>query len=1584
MSPEKDDELLSEFEKLISDQAYMKAVDFATSPRENGAIEPREHFKYRFFGKDHVFLKALAKAAKSEGDGKAWLDELSLPRWFIKVTDVPKDWYKKNGWYRDYRKNILEAQIRCARHVINNPSLDNSQTGWAELAEQAKFPMGFVYELSHLLKDDEFHGLPGQKLRKIPVVLERGYGAEGQAAYLIIEQLKLGIPSEPYSHPIKMSNIPNSEDFQKAIARAFEYVKRELLMSGDYEKENMPVFRWWVKPAPNEKQIFALEGPSFYGAFACGMLSSARQLNVSQKTAITCSGDEYGKISEIGGLAQKCQAANRQGWHVIIEKDTEKGDNDFNGLDSQPSLLRVKNIEGAMTYISSGIGFEVIDFLGSVYERWGNLPQHEVASDCPYGVDFDEITKPFKVRYMDKNKNTETSHDFKELRRAVIYGWPKVGKTRLFRYIGRKVSDENVKALKAGQLNLETVNIPIILQCTHLADKLEREITFEEALFITLKAEYLIKGQLLSDEFVDLIKEKFVNGKCVLLLDDFSRVNKKVRSNLVDKLNQFARNYPKCRIIITVQQVAKKKKDDYGELPLEITTQSDEAIFELLSPLSDVCPYKGLQYFNDAKYFYGRTALTEKLLYVKKSNFLAVLGNSGSGKSSVVRAGLLHQLGESEQWKICSPITPAWQNQKPLENLAQLFVQPGLSTIDSAAQFDKAYEFIVKRGADGLKRLIAAIEAPRVVLVIDQFEEIFTRCEETERQAFFDCLLGALTNNKLCLVIVMRADFHGKWAKYAELSQKIDANQVTVTDMASDELEQAIIEPAKKVGLGVERELVTHILKDMRSSHGKLPLLQFALEKLWRSKNGNWLTLAEYDKIGGVEGALKNYADQIYQSLSPDEKATAQWIFQGVTQLGEGVEDTRKQISKQDLITEKYPEELLDRTLQKLTDARLVVISVTVIDVAHEILIYQWPRLREWLNKNREFKAWRDRLQPEVKKWQGNNEDKGWLLRDARLVEAEKQLKKRADELTQQQRKYIEKSLALRERKIRLKKVLLLITLLVPLSLIFIHQFLYHFAISSDGFVEIRHGIRELGPFAWRRVETPIDATLIPEERLALLRDGKGFWHRKDKIRLWWSKILPILDEQQRQYYNLLITGHLDKNILDSTDILTPAWRTKLVADSFLIDPTRDINKRINWLWNNLPDIKQIDCSRKASNILNFSLLNLPSDELVTHFAALESFVLSGLADLDRIVDYATRLFGYRLLHSEDYEKTIVEFKAFQKLLQTIPHIKAVYDWSTNDERWCDLPKLVARHSDTQQKLIDILKTINVAEQGDLLYLEQEIALLTLVEIARQGNLSLPAILTVFQIIEADDRGLEGNPSLIEWIGNIAPYKELPEKVKKFLFKELYRSPEEFEFFPLIAFKILARNTMHLSHDEKQRILLRVPWLKKTFNGVHTLAEGLGYLGCAGLSTPNDITYLDEKIKPDITFSTEEDKLGAMVIQANDFETGVALGRIAQNSKLPKEVYERLYLFATNRLNIPDIEQVYKGLAQGKVLTIRKRLAAASSTKARHVEIKIAIAQGRQQIVEQLRDEETEPENKIALGIILLEIEKQTEDRGCY
>jgi len=926
---------------LVGNNEFIEAVNVTLKLKK---LIQKKPFQDTLFGEKMVFLNALRQAVAHKKE--LWLSQFlpddkpslseQVPNWFTKIKGHP-------DWCQLARQSLLKAKILCAKEAIDYPAVN--QEGWKKLADKTGFPVGFVYELFFWLKEQE--QTPVDQ-REIPVLLEKGYGEKGESAYLVIERLELGIPSPPYPHPINMANIPVSEDFQKAVERAFVYVKSELLKSRDCEEKDIPVFRWWLKKAPNEKAIFALEGPSFYGAFAAGMLILARQLNLYPKTAITSDGDKYGRISSIGGLTQKCQAANRQSWKIIIanQQNTQLGDNDIS--DIQIPLLRAKTIEEAIRYLTSGIGFESLDYLELVYKRWGQLLLTEVPQKTPDAqvdeIDFDKITKPMTVRYIKGlNKKTEEVHDWdkefsnqpEKLRRCVIYGWEKVGKTRLLRHEGRKISQENADKLKQGKLDLEQVTIPIFLQCADLANQLKGETTFEDALIAALRDEYQINGQTLSDKFVVLIKDKFQKGNCVLLLDDFHSVNKKVRPKWVDKLNTFARNYRQCRIIITVQQSPKNNKDDYADLPLEIAAQSDEAILELMSPFSNDCPYKGLHFFdvNDAKYFYGREKLTQRLLKkVKDSNFLAVLGNSGSGKSSVVRAGLLHQLklGEklpgSEQWKIFPPITPAWQNQKPLENLARVFVPSDLSEIDYANYFIKVKKLLAT-GADGLKQLINAIDADRVVLVIDQFEEIFTRCDKIERQNFFDCLLGALAHHKLCLVIVIRADFHGKWAEYAELSGKIDDNSVTVSKMTLDELEQAITEPAKKIGLGIEQDLVRQILKDMENSPSNLPLLQFSLERLWHNNNVNWLTLAEYNQIGGVEGALKNHADKVYQSLSPEEQETAQWIFQGVTQLGEGVEDTRKQIAKPDLITAKYPEALIDKTLDKLIKARLVVSS---------------------------------------------------------------------------------------------------------------------------------------------------------------------------------------------------------------------------------------------------------------------------------------------------------------------------------------------------------------------------------------------------------------------------------------------------------------------------------------------------------------------------------------------------------------------------------------------------------------------------------------------------------------------------------
>jgi energy-coupling factor transporter ATP-binding protein EcfA2 len=431
-----------------------------------------------------------------------------------------------------------------------------------------------------------------------------------------------------------------------------------------------------------------------------------------------------------------------------------------------------------------------------------------------------------------------------------------------------------------------------------------------------------------------------------------------------------------------------------------------------------VCPYRGLAYFDrtdeDARFFYGRTALTDVLLErVRDRSFVAVVGASGSGKSSVVRAGLLHQLklgqriSGSQLWTIYV-IRPG---DKPRQSLAEAFLEPELSTIDRADQVRKAQD-LIDSGAVGFAQLIAACESDRVVLVIDQFEECFTLCrDETERQQFFEGLLGAIQQlgNKLCLVITLRADFFGKCLQTPQLAQQIENNLVAVKPMNREELAQAIVEPAKQVHLEIEAELVTQMILDVESSPGSLPLLQYTLTELWKRRSVNWLTLAAYNRMGGVRGTLQQRADEVYASLSPQEQETARRIFLELTQLGEGTEDTRRQVLKRDLITSKQSESLIDRVVQRLSTERLVVTSelversggdplrvnrgdrVQVIDVAHEALIRYWSRLRQWIEENRLALKQKRTIEDAAEDWvqQGKPVELAYLLQGSKLAEAE-------------------------------------------------------------------------------------------------------------------------------------------------------------------------------------------------------------------------------------------------------------------------------------------------------------------------------------------------------------------------------------------------------------------------------------------------------------------------------------------------------------------------------------------------------------------------------------------------------------------
>ncbi|HEY9640689.1 MAG TPA: caspase family protein, partial [Coleofasciculaceae cyanobacterium] len=410
---------------------------------------------------------------------------------------------------------------------------------------------------------------------------------------------------------------------------------------------------------------------------------------------------------------------------------------------------------------------------------------------------------------------------------------------------------------------------------------------------------------------------------------------------------------------------------------------------------SGICPYKALEYFDlkDADFFYGRTALTDELIQrIHTEPFLAVLGASGSGKSSVLRAGLLYQmklgqrLSGSDRWRYLPPFTPT---AHPLQRLQDAIGR-------SATEFQ---QFVTD-------------QPTVVVMIIDQFEECFTLCQnDTERQQFFGILLETLesANDKLRLVIGMRADFLGQSTEYRLLAEQIDRHLVTVKPMTPEELRQAIAEPAKQVGLQIEPLLVNRMVEEVEGSPGSLPLLQFTLTELWQMRQEpflNSLTLFAYDKLGGVKGALEKVANQVYEDLSEVQRPVAKRIFLALTQPGEGTEDTRRRVLKSDLVNQQQPEALLEPVLQTLVAARLITTDQTeidsadaIVDVVHEALIRHWQQLRSWIEAHREAIRIERKIEAEAEEWrsQGQPREAAMLRQGSRLAEAEAYLETSGD-----------------------------------------------------------------------------------------------------------------------------------------------------------------------------------------------------------------------------------------------------------------------------------------------------------------------------------------------------------------------------------------------------------------------------------------------------------------------------------------------------------------------------------------------------------------------------------------------------------
>ncbi|MFG6104909.1 SUMF1/EgtB/PvdO family nonheme iron enzyme [Leptothoe sp. EHU-05/26/07-4] len=504
---------------------------------------------------------------------------------------------------------------------------------------------------------------------------------------------------------------------------------------------------------------------------------------------------------------------------------------------------------------------------------------------------------------------------------------------------------------------------------------------------------------------------------------------------------------------------------------------------------SGICPYKGLEFFDcndqDPKYFYGREALTDQLLdQVRKYNFVAIVGASGCGKSSVLRAGLLHQLklgqriSGSGQWDIHI----LFPGQHPLQNLAQTFVDPALPPPERAEQLGKAEE-VIAQGSAGIRRLVQTSDRQRVMVVVDQFEEVFTLCQDvSERQRFFQCLLDSLPlTEKLCLIITMRADFLNKCLEqeYSGLAKQIEQHLVTIPSMSHKELRQAIIKPAERVGLKIQPELVDKMVQELEGAPGSLPLLQYTLTELWKRRLDNCLRLTTYSRIGGVGGTLGQRATEVYNQFLTGQRATVQHVFLSLTHLGEEAEDTRRRMFQADLVTPLHTAAEVEVVVKKLADEKLVVTNnataeditteeAVVVDIAHEALIRQWPLLRHWLAEKRDLLRQSQKLAMAAQEWRTHGKQASDLLRGRQLLDARKfQNKYRTDApLSALAEEFIARSIQKQSNNqfaLGIAVIILAIMAIIILYPYLLHQILRRRVILSEEMVSFPPGEAVIG-----------------------------------------------------------------------------------------------------------------------------------------------------------------------------------------------------------------------------------------------------------------------------------------------------------------------------------------------------------------------------------------------------------------------------------------------------------------------------------------------------------------------------------------
>ena len=476
------------------------------------------------------------------------------------------------------------------------------------------------------------------------------------------------------------------------------------------------------------------------------------------------------------------------------------------------------------------------------------------------------------------------------------------------------------------------------------------------------------------------------------------------------------------------------------------------------------CPYKGLDVFEeeDSELFFGRENLVTDIVgRMRDSRMVFITGPSGSGKSSLVRAGLIPSLKQgviknSDRW-LYETIIPG---RDPSESMALAFSR--LKSPELGKYFRENIHQ-TKVLLECTESVLSGQKDQHLVLFIDQFEEVFTQVSREEQRAVFLNLLthaAKVENGRVVILFSMRSDFVSNCATYPQLNDLLNQQFVQIGAMQPDELVSAIAQPALRVGLRIDPDLIAQIINDMEGEPGALPLMQFALKDLFdeeQAKGGMIaLTRQAYLQRGGIQKSLERHADASFAKLEKHEQELARSIFSGLIEIGRGTQDTRRTALFDELIPASAKEKDIEAIVSKLADARLITTDEQagkdMVTISHEKLIDAWPWLKKLVNENRDVIALQNEIAGDANVWEEQKRDASYLYRGVRLANAREQLEAKKLVLSGTAYEFVKAGFA-RQRRDKLARIFS-ISAIISLAIVGVLLFSYISTTSSKKLAE--------------------------------------------------------------------------------------------------------------------------------------------------------------------------------------------------------------------------------------------------------------------------------------------------------------------------------------------------------------------------------------------------------------------------------------------------------------------------------------------------------------------------------------------------